>query len=34
VERTQLADLLRTLLAHLGDVPPFRPPVSAARDRS
>jgi DNA-binding MarR family transcriptional regulator len=33
-ERTQLAALLRTLLAHLGDVPPFRPPVAAARDRS
>ena len=33
-ERTQLADLLRNLLAHLGDVPPFRPPVSAAKDRT
>lgn len=28
VERSQLADLLRTLLAHLGDVPAFRPPIS------
>lgn len=29
VERSQLADLLRTLLEGLGDVPPFRPPILA-----
>lgn len=28
VERSQLADLLRTLLEGLGDVPAFRPPIS------
>ncbi len=31
IERTQLADLLRTLLAHLGDVPPFQPAISVAK---
>ncbi len=31
-ERTQLADLLRTLLEGLGDVPRFRPPISVAKD--
>jgi DNA-binding MarR family transcriptional regulator len=31
VERGELADLLRTLLEGLGDVPAFRPPISVER---
>lgn len=31
VEQRQLADLLRTLLEGLGDVPAFRPPITAER---
>jgi DNA-binding MarR family transcriptional regulator len=34
VERSELADLLRTLLEGLGDVPAFRPPISVSRDRT
>jgi DNA-binding MarR family transcriptional regulator len=34
VERSQLADLLRTLLEGLGDVPPFRPPITVERHHS
>ncbi len=32
-ERSELADLLRTLLVGLGDVPAFRPPISVERNR-
>lgn len=31
-ERTQLGDLLRTLLEHLGDIPPYQPAISATKD--
>lgn len=34
VERSELADLLRTLLEGLGDVPAFRPPISVERDHT
>ncbi len=34
VERSELADLLRTLLEGLGDVPAFRPPISVERDQT
>jgi len=33
-ERSELADLLRTLLEGLGDVPAFRPPISVERDHT
>lgn len=33
-EREQLADLLRTMLEHLGDHPPLRPPITIKRDRT
>ena len=34
VERSQLTDLLRTLLEGLGDVPPLRPPITVERRHS